>query len=131
MTKMRPTAQVAAALLLLLASPSGAPVEIRPVAPLLIPAMLLAQRQHPELRRAKALRQATLAVLDDRAVNAASPAAWAPFTLVGEPGRFFIRCFLASSKVARPPAEVPLETSRVTVPMHRGHTAELVTNSTV
>jgi CHAT domain-containing protein/Tfp pilus assembly protein PilF len=57
------------------------------VAPLLIPAMLLAQRDQPDTSRAQALRQATLAILDDRSLNAASPAAWAPFTLIGEAGR--------------------------------------------
>ncbi|MGA2188229.1 MAG: CHAT domain-containing protein, partial [Steroidobacteraceae bacterium] len=45
------------------------------VAPRLIPAMLLAEREHPELGRAQALRQASLAVLDDRTINAADPAA--------------------------------------------------------
>jgi CHAT domain-containing protein len=49
--------------------------------------MLLAQRQHPDLSRAEALRQASLAILDDHTINAADPAAWAPFTLIGEAGR--------------------------------------------
>jgi CHAT domain-containing protein len=57
------------------------------VAPKLIPAMLLAQRQHPDLSRAEALRQASLAILDDHTINATDPAAWAPFTLIGEAGR--------------------------------------------
>jgi len=57
------------------------------VAPLLIPAMLLAERQNVALSRAQALQQATLAVLDNRALDAASPAAWAPFTLIGEAAR--------------------------------------------
>lgn len=57
------------------------------VAPKLIPAMLLAQRRDPDLSRAEALRQASLAILDDRTINAADPSAWAPFTLVGEAGR--------------------------------------------
>jgi CHAT domain-containing protein len=57
------------------------------VAPQLIPAMLLAERQNPGLSRAQALQQATLAVLDNRALDAASPAAWAPFTLIGEAAR--------------------------------------------
>jgi CHAT domain-containing protein len=57
------------------------------VAPKLIPAMLLAQRQHPDLSRAEALRQASLAILDDHAIDAAEPSAWAPFTLIGEAGR--------------------------------------------
>jgi CHAT domain-containing protein/Tfp pilus assembly protein PilF len=57
------------------------------VAPLLIPAMLLAERDNPTTSRAQALRQATLAILDNRSLNASDPAAWAPFTLVGEAGR--------------------------------------------
>jgi CHAT domain-containing protein len=56
------------------------------VAPLLIPAMLLAGRERPNLSRAQALREASLAILDNRTLNAADPAAWAPFTLIGEPG---------------------------------------------
>ena len=56
------------------------------VAPLLIPAMLLMKREHPDLSRAQALREASLAILDNRALNAADPAAWAPFTLIGEAG---------------------------------------------
>ena len=57
------------------------------IAPLLIPAMLLAERQHPHLSHAEALRQASLAILDDRSLDAASPAAWAPFALIGEAAR--------------------------------------------
>jgi CHAT domain-containing protein len=57
------------------------------VAPKLIPAMLLAQRQHPDLGRAEALRQASLAILDDHTINATDPSAWAAFALVGEAGR--------------------------------------------
>lgn len=56
------------------------------VAPLLIPAMLLAGREHPDLTRAQALREASLAILDNRELRAADPAAWAPFTLIGEAG---------------------------------------------
>jgi CHAT domain-containing protein len=56
------------------------------VAPLLIPAMLLAGHERPNLGRAQALREASLAILDNRTLNAADPAAWAPFTLIGEPG---------------------------------------------
>jgi CHAT domain-containing protein/tetratricopeptide (TPR) repeat protein len=56
------------------------------VAPRLIPAMLLATRKDPHLSRAQALRQASLAILDDRSIDAASPGAWALFTLVGEGG---------------------------------------------
>jgi len=57
------------------------------VAPKLIPAMLLGEREHPESSRAQALQAATLAVLDDRTLNAADPASWAPFTLIGEAAR--------------------------------------------
>jgi CHAT domain-containing protein len=57
------------------------------VAPRLIPAMLLAARERPALSRAQALREASLAILDDRSLNAVDPAAWAPFTLIGEAGR--------------------------------------------
>jgi CHAT domain-containing protein/tetratricopeptide (TPR) repeat protein len=57
------------------------------VAPKLIPAMLLGEREHPESSRAQALQAATLAVLDDRSLNAADPAAWAAFTLIGEAAR--------------------------------------------
>ena len=57
------------------------------VAPRLIPAMVLAERQQANLSRAEALRQASLAILDDRSINAADPSAWAPFTLIGEAAR--------------------------------------------
>jgi CHAT domain-containing protein len=57
------------------------------IAARLIPATLVAERAAADLSRAQALRQATLAVLDDPALHAASPVAWAPFTLVGEPDR--------------------------------------------
>jgi CHAT domain-containing protein/tetratricopeptide (TPR) repeat protein len=57
------------------------------VAPRLIPAMLLAERENPSLTRAQALRQASLAILDDATINAVSPSAWAPFTLIGEAAR--------------------------------------------
>jgi CHAT domain-containing protein/tetratricopeptide (TPR) repeat protein len=54
------------------------------VAPRLIPAMLLAEQNEHPVSRAQALREASLSILDDLALNAASPAAWAPFTLIGE-----------------------------------------------
>jgi CHAT domain-containing protein len=57
------------------------------VAPILIPAMLQAERQHPDLSHAQSLRQASLAVLDNTSINAADPSAWAAFTLIGEPRR--------------------------------------------
>jgi len=53
----------------------------------LIPRILLSERKDPTLSHAQALRQASLAILDDPTVDAASPSAWAPFTLIGEPGR--------------------------------------------
>jgi CHAT domain-containing protein len=56
------------------------------VAPRLIPAMLKAERNDPQLSRAESLRRASLAVLDDPQLNAANPAAWAAFTLIGEAG---------------------------------------------
>jgi CHAT domain-containing protein len=58
------------------------------VAPVLIPAMLQAERADPQLGHAQALRRASLAILDDRRIaNGANPYAWAPFTLVGEAQR--------------------------------------------
>lgn len=57
------------------------------VAARLIPEMLRVQRTHTGLTRAAALRAASLAILDDVTLDAAGPAAWAPFTLIGEAGR--------------------------------------------
>jgi len=57
------------------------------IAARLIPATLVAERATADLSRAQALRVATLAILDDPALHAANPVAWAPFTLVGEPDR--------------------------------------------
>jgi CHAT domain-containing protein/Tfp pilus assembly protein PilF len=57
------------------------------VAPQLIPDVLVRERKDPTMSRAEALRQASLAVLDNRALNAANPSAWAAFTLIGEAGR--------------------------------------------
>jgi CHAT domain-containing protein len=57
------------------------------VAPKLIPAMLIAERKDPNLGHAQALRQASLAILDDRSMDASNPSAWATFTLIGEPER--------------------------------------------
>jgi len=58
------------------------------VAPVLIPAMLQAERADPHLGHAQALRRASLAILDDRRIaDGAKPYAWAPFTLVGEAQR--------------------------------------------
>jgi CHAT domain-containing protein/tetratricopeptide (TPR) repeat protein len=58
------------------------------VAPVLIPAMLQAERADPHLGHAQALRRASLAILDDRRIaDGAQPYAWAAFTLVGEAQR--------------------------------------------
>jgi CHAT domain-containing protein/Tfp pilus assembly protein PilF len=58
------------------------------VAPLLIPAMLKAERTDPHLGHAQALRQASLAILDNPGIaRGATPYAWAAFTLVGEAAR--------------------------------------------
>jgi CHAT domain-containing protein len=57
------------------------------IAPRLIPNMLLIERHNPSVGRAQALRQASLAILDDPHLNAANPAAWAPFTVIGEAAR--------------------------------------------
>lgn len=57
------------------------------VTALLIPSVLRAEQADPQLSRAEALRKASLAILDDPHLNAADPAAWAPFTLIGAPGR--------------------------------------------
>jgi len=57
------------------------------VPPILIPAMLRAERADPHVSRAQALRQASLAILDDARLDAAHPFSWAPFTLIGEAER--------------------------------------------
>jgi CHAT domain-containing protein/tetratricopeptide (TPR) repeat protein len=57
------------------------------VAARLVPAVLLAQRADPSVSNAEAVRRASLAVLDDKSIDAADPFYWAPFTLVGDPGR--------------------------------------------
>jgi CHAT domain-containing protein len=58
------------------------------VAPVLIPALLRAERDDPLLGHAEALRRASLAILDDPGItDGAKPYAWAPFTLVGEAAR--------------------------------------------
>jgi CHAT domain-containing protein/Tfp pilus assembly protein PilF len=62
------------------------------VAPVLIPAMLLAERQNPGMSRAQALQQATLAVLDNRALDAAAPAAWDTFYAHWRGGALTARC---------------------------------------
>jgi hypothetical protein len=49
--------------------------------------MLLAERENPKMARAQALRQASLAILDDATIDAISPSAWAPFMLIGEAAR--------------------------------------------
>jgi CHAT domain-containing protein len=57
------------------------------VAPKLIPATLMAERKNPSLSRAQALREASLAILDDDTIDASAPSAWASFTLIGEANR--------------------------------------------
>jgi CHAT domain-containing protein len=57
------------------------------VAPKLIPAMLLAERENQNISHAQALRQASLSILDDPTLDAANPSAWATFVLIGEPER--------------------------------------------
>jgi CHAT domain-containing protein len=57
------------------------------VAERLVPAMLLAERSEAKLSHAQALQIASLSVLDDPTLNATNPAAWAPFTLIGEVNR--------------------------------------------
>jgi CHAT domain-containing protein len=57
------------------------------VASRLVPAILLAARNTPGLSRAGALREASLAILDDPSIHGAHPSAWAPFTLIGEAER--------------------------------------------
>ncbi len=52
----------------------------------LIPDTLKRQANDPRLGRAEALRQASLAILDDPAGRHALPSYWAPFTLIGEAG---------------------------------------------
>lgn len=54
---------------------------------LLIPAVISAGERAPRISRAQALREASLAILDDVSLEAAEPSAWAPFVLLGEPGR--------------------------------------------
>lgn len=54
------------------------------IAARLVPATLGFQRQHPGTSKAQALRQAMLDILDDPDLEAAHPAYWAPFTLIGE-----------------------------------------------
>ncbi|MFI4936628.1 MAG: CHAT domain-containing protein, partial [Caulobacterales bacterium] len=57
------------------------------VAGRLIPGVVLAQRNTPGLSHAQALRQASLAILDDPTIRGgANPSAWAPFTVIGEAG---------------------------------------------
>jgi CHAT domain-containing protein len=54
------------------------------VASRLIPDVLL--RERSGLSRAEAMREASLAILDDPSMKAADPFAWAPFVVIGEPG---------------------------------------------
>jgi CHAT domain-containing protein/tetratricopeptide (TPR) repeat protein len=53
----------------------------------LIPSILLAERNDPTLSKAEALRQSSLAILDDQKPRDAFPYSWAPFVLIGDAGR--------------------------------------------
>jgi CHAT domain-containing protein len=55
------------------------------VAARLLPEIMRLEKAHAGMSKAEAVRQASLAILDDPTLDAASPAAWAPFVLVGEP----------------------------------------------
>ena len=44
-------------------------------------------KEHPELGRAEALRQAMLSLIDHGTARTADPAYWAPFVVIGEGGR--------------------------------------------
>jgi CHAT domain-containing protein len=54
------------------------------IASSLVPKTILLHKSDPRISKAEALRQAMIAIIDDRDLNAAHPAYWAPFTLVGE-----------------------------------------------
>jgi CHAT domain-containing protein/Flp pilus assembly protein TadD len=57
------------------------------VASVLVPYVVMSQQKEPSLSNVQALRQASLAILDDVTLDAANPRDWAPFTLVGEATR--------------------------------------------
>lgn len=57
------------------------------IAQVLVPAILAAMARDRGLSRAAAVQLASLAILDDSGIDAAHPAMWAPFTLIGEAGR--------------------------------------------
>lgn len=54
------------------------------IAARLVPAIFRYKRQHPGASKAQALRHAMLEIIDDPVLDAAHPAFWAPFTLIGE-----------------------------------------------
>lgn len=54
------------------------------IASSLVPKTILLHNSGARLSKAEALRRAMIAIIDDRDLNAAHPAYWAPFTLVGE-----------------------------------------------
>lgn len=54
------------------------------VASRLIPDVV--SRQRSGMSRAQAMREASLAILDDKALDAADPFSWAPFVVMGDPG---------------------------------------------
>lgn len=55
------------------------------IAARLVPATMRYKRSHPRESKAQALRHAMLEIIDDPDLDAAHPAFWAPFTLIGEP----------------------------------------------
>ncbi|WP_219893401.1 CHAT domain-containing protein [Aquisediminimonas profunda] len=55
------------------------------IAARLVPSTFQYQRRHPGTSKAQALRHAMLDIIDDPKLDAAHPAFWAPFTLIGEP----------------------------------------------
>lgn len=54
------------------------------IASSLVPRTLLLHKSDTRISKAEALRQAMIAIIDNRDLSAAHPAYWAPFTLVGE-----------------------------------------------
>jgi CHAT domain-containing protein len=54
-------------------------------AAVLVPRILAASRDHPEISKAEAVRRAMVSVLSDPSIKGgADPAIWAPFVLVGD-----------------------------------------------
>jgi hypothetical protein len=92
--KRRPIAPTAVAILLALSFARDGIAQSTPAAAQnnasidsYLPDFRRLQQQGDMAGLAQALRQASLAILDDHSISAADPSAWAPFTLVGEAGR--------------------------------------------